>query len=120
MFNDTNLLSDNPLRFRKNLFKQTYNKIITFDDERISEIYNISKEIDFDTSTYHFKGSNTAPINFIDFRGPMHIYNEMKNSHISIEKIEEDQKQFKSKLNEKTTGNPNHKSKLKILNQKSF
>ena len=50
----------------------------------------------------------------------MHIYNEMKNSNISIEKVEEDQKQFKSKLNEKTTGNPNHKSKLKILNQKSF
>ena len=27
---------------------------------------------------YHFKGSNTIPINFIDFRGPMHIYNEIK------------------------------------------
>ena len=36
----------------------------------------------------------------------MHIYNEIKNGNISIEEV--DQKQFKSKLNEITTGNPNH------------
>ena len=36
----------------------------------------------------------------------MDIYNEIKNDNISIEKIEEDQKQFKSKLNEITTENP--------------
>ena len=35
----------------------------------------------------------------------------MKNSSVSIEKIEEDQKQFKSKLNGITTGNPKYKSK---------
>ena len=41
----------------------------------------------------------------------MHIYNEIKNGNISIEKIEESQKQFSSKLNEITTGNPKYKSK---------
>ena len=41
----------------------------------------------------------------------MHIYNETKNGNISIEKIEEDQKQFKSKLNEINTGNPKYKPK---------
>ena len=50
----------------------------------------------------------------------MHIYNEIKSGNISIEKIEGDQKQFKSKLNEITTGNLKHKSKdqldtIKIL-----
>ena len=45
------------------------------------------------------------------FRGPTYICNEIKNGNISIEKIEEDEKQFKSKLNEITTGNPKHKSK---------
>ena len=35
----------------------------------------------------------------------MHIYNEIKNGNISIEKIEEDQKPFKSKLNKITIGN---------------
>ena len=35
----------------------------------------------------------------------MYIYN-IKDGNMSIDKIEEDQKQFKSKLNEITTGNP--------------
>ena len=50
-------------------------------------------------------------INFISFNGLLHIYNNIKNSNISIEKIEEDKKQFKSKLNEITTGNLRYKSK---------
>ena len=96
---------------------------MSFSNERIGKIYNISKEIDFNDLIYCFKGPNTAPINFIDFRGPMHIYDEIKNGNISIEKIEEDQKQFKSKLNEITTGNSKHKSKNQldaIKNIKSF
>ena len=80
-----------------------------FSNERIGDIYNISKETDFNNLIYYFKGSNIAPINFIGFKGPMHICNEIINGDITIEKIEENQKQFKSKLNEITTGNPKHK-----------
>ena len=36
----------------------------------------------------------------------------MKNNNISIEKIKQDQKRFKSKLTEIITGNPKCKSKL--------
>ena len=86
-------------------YKEVFNKLSS---ERIGKIDYTSKEINFNNLTYHFKGSNTAPINFIDFRGSMHIYNDIKNGNISIEKIEEDQKQFQSKLNEI---NPKHKSK---------
>ena len=68
------------------------------------------KKIDFNNLIYHFKRSNTAPVNSIDCRGPMYIYNEIKNCNISIEKIEEDKKQFKSKLDEIARGNPKHKS----------
>ena len=82
-----------------------------FSNERIGEIYNISNKINFNNLTSLFRGSNTAPVNFVDFKGPMHIYNEIKNDNVSIETIEEDQKQFKSKLNEITAGNP--KDKLK-------
>ena len=41
----------------------------------------------------------------------MHIYNEIKNGNMSIKKIEQDKKHFKSKLNEINTGIPRHKSK---------
>ena len=58
-----------------------------------------------------FQSSNLAPINFIGFRGPLNIYEEIKNVNVSIEKIEEERKQFKSKLNEITTGNPKTRSK---------
>ena len=56
-------------------YKEVFNEL---SNEKIGEIYNISKEIDFNNLTYHFKGSNTAPRHFIDFRGSMHIYNEIK------------------------------------------
>ena len=67
-------------------YKEVFNEL---SNQRIGEIYNISKKFNFNNLTYHFKGSNTAPINFIDFRGPLHIYNEIKNDNISIEKIQE-------------------------------
>ena len=37
----------------------------------------LANKINFDNLTYHFKGSNTAPTGFVDFSGPMHIYNNM-------------------------------------------
>ena len=91
--------------------KEVFNEL---SNERIAETYNISKEINFNILTNHFKGSNTAPINFIECRGPMHIYSEIKNGNISIKKIKEGQKQLKSKRNEKTIGNPKHKSKSQL------
>ena len=68
------------------------------------------KKSNFNNLTDHFKDSNTASMNFTDFRGPMYIYSEIKNDNIPIEKTEENQKQSKSKLNEITTANPKHKS----------
>ena len=87
--------------------KEIFNE---FSNERMGEVYNIIKKSNFNNLTDHFKDSNTASLNFIDFRGPMYIYSEIKNDNISIEKIEENQKQSKSKLNEITTANPKHKS----------
>ena len=94
----------------KNLkYKEIFSEL---SNEKMGEIYSISREINFNNLTYHFTGSNIAPINCI--RGSMRIYNELKNGNISTEKIEEDQKQFKSKLNEITIGNQKHKSKNQL------
>ena len=89
-------------------YKEVFNEL---SNQRIGEIYNISKKNNFNNLTYHFKVSNTAPTNFIDFRGPMYIYNEIKNGNISIEKVGKGQEQCKSKLNQITIGN--RKNKLK-------
>ena len=86
-------------------------------NERIREIRNMSKEIYFDKLTYYYKSPYLSPMNFISSKSPMHIYSDTETGNISIEKIEVDQKQFKSKLNKITIGNLNHKSndQLKIF-----
>ena len=93
------------LKHKKN-FDELFN-------ERIEEIYNISKQIDFNNLTYYFRDETISPINFISFRGPMYIYNNIKNGNISIGEIKEDQKHFQSSLNE-ITENPKYKSKVQL------
>ena len=51
-----------------------FNKIL---EERIDEILNIRKEIDYTNLVYDFKGL-TPPINFVKFGGPMYTYNQLK------------------------------------------
>ena len=71
----------------------------------------MSKEIYFDKLTYYYKSPYLSPMNFVSFKSPMYIYSDTETGNISIEKIEVDQKQFKSKLNKITIGNLNLKSK---------
>ena len=47
----------------------------------MDEIYSVNGKIDF-----------IAPINFLSFKGPLHIYSKIKNGKVSINKIKEDQK----------------------------
>ena len=73
----------------------------------MGKIYDISKQ------SYYFKNKNTIPINFIGFKGPMQILkngNNIKNTNMPIEEIEEDQEQLKSNLKEITAGNLKYKS----------
>ena len=71
----------------------------------------MSGEIKFNNSSYYFKSPNLASIYFIGFRGPWNIYKEIKNSNISIEKAEEDEKKFQSNLSEIISGNPKYRKK---------
>ena len=61
----------------------------------------MNREIDFNNFTYYLKNLNLAPINFIGFRGPLHIFEEIKNDNISIKKLEEDQEKNKKKKKKK-------------------
>ena len=56
-----------------------YNEIFEeLSNKRISEIQNMKDQIDFDNLIYYFITPSLAPINFIRFKGPMHIYNDIK------------------------------------------
>ena len=77
--------------------------------EKNGEIQKASKDIDFNNLVHYFKGPDIVRINFIRFKGPLHIFNEIKNSNISLKKVE-DQKNFKSSLGEIISGDPKYKS----------
>ena len=86
--------------------KEICNKILV---ERLDEILEMSKEIDYNNLVYNFKGP-THPINFGLFRGPIFIYNHIKNGDTTLQQVEKEQKDFKKYLNEIVSGNPEHKS----------
>ena len=45
----------------------------------------------------------------------MYTYNQLKNDEKTLQQVEEDQRKFKSELNEITSGNPKHKSEKQSL-----
>ena len=65
----------------------------------MKERQDLSKQIDFNNSTYHYKTKN-VPKNFIGFKGPLIFYRRKKEGNITLEKVEEQQKEYKSSINE--------------------
>ena len=60
----------------------------------MGEIQILSKQIDFNNLIYYFKGKS-ASRHFLDFRGPLALYRNINNGYITLEKAEENQKNFK-------------------------
>ena len=77
--------------------------------ERMIERKDLSWQIDINNLTYYFKNKSISPINVIGSKAPLHLYKDIFNGNIKLAKVEEDQKQFKSDLNQITRGNPEKK-----------
>ena len=69
-----------------------------------------TKPIDYNNLIYYYKG-NSAPTNFIDYKGPMSIFKKVHNGDINLEDTEEEQINFKRKLAQIKQGNPQNRSK---------
>ena len=76
----------------------------------LAEIRDSIKPIDFNNLTYYFKSSNIAPLSFIKFKGPNHIFKSIQNGNIALEDVEKEQKKFKSDLGHINQGPKQHKS----------
>ena len=64
--------------------EQTSKNIFTnkFSNYFINELAKIRKSyepIDFNDLTYYFKDSRITPVNFIEFKGPLHIFKSIHN-----------------------------------------
>ena len=89
------------------IFKLEETKPIGYDDyylDKMGEIRNLSKQIDF------YKGES-APTNFIGFKGPLHIFKSIYNGDKALEDVEKEQKNLESELGRIKQGNPKSRSK---------
>ena len=61
------------------------------------EIKNSTK-IGFNNLKYNFKDKNNVPIDFIGFKGPLHIFKSIHNGDMTLEDVEKEQIKLKSDL----------------------
>ena len=59
-------------------------------NEKIHEIQNLSKQIDFNNLIYCFKGESSRKI--YCFKGPLNFYENIKDGYLTLEKAEENLK----------------------------
>ena len=90
--------------------KEIYDKLL---DERIDEILEMRREIDYYNLVYKFKCS-AKPISFTKFGGPMYTYGQLKKDVKTLQQVEKEQEDFKSDLREITSENPKHKSESQL------
>ena len=70
--------------------KDIYDEIL---EERMDEIINMSREINYSNLVYDFKGPAPS-INFAIFGGPTCTYNQLKTGEKTLQQVEEEQKYF--------------------------
>ena len=75
-------------------------------NERKFEICKWSEEIDFNNLSYYYT-VKSAPKYFVCFKGPLIMYNDIKNGRVSLQKEEKIQEEFRLELKEILKGNPN-------------
>ena len=83
----------------------------------MTKIRESSEPIDFNNLIYYYKG-NTAPINFIGFEGPLHIFKSINKGDKTLEEIEGEQTEFKRYLGNIKQGNPPKKIRRTTKNNR--
>ena len=91
--------------------EESYNKIF---DEKLDEIQELSREIDYKNLNYNFTTKASGSINFIKFKGSFSLFKKIRDGEISIDMAEEDQGEFKREFREIKSGNPKHKSEMHL------
>ena len=69
--------------------QETYNKLF---DEKLDEIQELSREIDYKNLNYDFTTKAIVSINFTEYNGPFTLFKKIRDGDISLEMAEEDQK----------------------------
>ena len=103
----TKAINDN----NPSISKDIYEKIL---EERMDEILEMSREINYKNLVYDFKGL-TSSISFTKFRGPMYTYDQLKKGDKTLKQVEKEQTDFKTELNEITRGSKKSLTQLSTI-----
>ena len=72
--------------------KETDDRLL---NEKLNEIQEVSKKVDYNNLTYYFKDPRSSSINFIKFKGLfVFFFEKIKNDDLSLEEPEKRQKDF--------------------------
>ena len=71
--------------------QETYNRLF---DEKLDEIQELSREIDYKNLNYDFTTKASGSINFTGYNGPFTLFKKIRYGDISLE-MAEDQKKIK-------------------------
>ena len=72
---------DEPLK----QIQETYHKLF---DEKLDEIQELSREIDYKNLRYDFTTKASSPINFTGHNGPFTLFKKIRDGDISLEMAE--------------------------------
>ena len=78
--------------------------------DRLAEIRESYKPIDFNDVTYNFKDLRIPPVGFIKFKVPLHIFESIHNDDIPLEDVEEEKRELKRDLGRIKQEDPRDKS----------
>ena len=96
--------------------QETYNKLF---DEKLYEIQELSREIDYKNINYDFTTKASGSVNFTGYNGPFTLFKKIRDRDISLEMAEEDQKKIKREFGQIKSGNPDHKSDKQLYTIKN-
>ena len=71
---------------KHSIAKEIYDELL---QERIDEILEMNKEINYKSLIYDFKGPSSS-ISFIKFGGPMYTYEKLKNGETTLKQVEKE------------------------------
>ena len=77
----------------------------------LAKIRESYKPIDFNDLTYNFKDLKNPPVDFIEFKGSLHIFKSIHTGDIPLEDIEKEQIELKRDLGRIKQGDSKNKSK---------
>ena len=84
-YNDEKSLTDSEQKMFSTRSTQIFDELA---NERMKKIQDLSKQVDFNNLTYHYKAKILSK-NYIAFKGPLNFYNTIREGHITLEKAEE-------------------------------